>query len=221
MKAARLYPALGASLLTAVVVVACGNVYADPVEAPYSFGSGFGVDAAPITLPKDPPVPCPNVVRENAPCSVVGLACEFGTSSDPACNSLFTCARDPSAGAYWTETRPAHCDGTCPAPEQIVDGAPCTLASRPDSGISDDALELQCSTATRLCACTTGPDGAHAHERRWVCIDTGDGCPTSRPNIGHACLGDRSCNYGGCDFKRGQAMKCEEDVWQVETKSCP
>lgn len=207
------------AILGAIAIVACGNVYADPIEVPYTFGSSSSSSGT-IPVTKNVPVACPVAITENGPCDVVGTACEFGESSDPDCNTTFTCTRDPKYGLYWTETRSPHCAGKCPDPAQIVDGAPCTIPDRPDGGLAEESRELQCEGPTSLCACTTGPDGAHVHERRWVCVPTADGCPIGRPNLGRACLGEHVCDYGSCEFKRGTGMICDQGVWQVEAQSC-
>lgn len=217
----RMLGGLAAATFTGGVLIACGNVYADPIEAPYSFGATSSFDAGSIPPKKNVPVVCPETVRENSRCSNVGTACEVGTSSDPDCNSTYICTRDPDYGLYWAESKPPSCAGVCPAPAQIVDGAPCSIPSSPDSGVPDENLELQCPSLDTLCACTTGPDSAHRHERRWVCVKTGEGCPASRPNAGRACLGDRTCDYGTCEFKRGTGMICDQGVWQVEATPCP
>lgn len=205
--------------LAAGVLAACSNVYADPVEAPYSFGGLSTSTSGVIPVTKNVPIPCPTSIHENGPCDEIDSVCEFGQSSDPDCNATYVCTRS-SYGAYWAESKAPRCAGKCPDPSQIADGAPCTLPNRPDSGVSDESLELQCEGPNTLCACTTGPDGAHLHERRWVCVQPSEGCPVGRPNIGRPCLGDRICDYGSCAFKRGTGMICDQGVWQVEATSC-
>jgi hypothetical protein len=88
-----------------------------------------------------------------------------------------------------------------------------------DAGAGDEA-ELICSTPQGTCACTTGPDGAHAHPRRWVCRAPGEGCPMQRPKLGQVCVGERACDYGACDFKRGSRMICQDETWQIEAAPC-
>jgi hypothetical protein len=199
--------------------IACNNVYADPIEAPYGFGFASSSSGS-IPPTKIAPTPCPGSVHDNGPCEVVGSACEYGDSSDLDCNTTYQCTRDPTYGPYWAEVKSPHCAGKCPDPAQIADGAPCTIPNPPDSGISNESLELQCPGPDTLCACTTGPDGAHLHERKWVCVKAGEGCPLERPNAGTQCLGDRSCDYGSCEFKRGTGMVCDQGVWEVEARPC-
>lgn len=199
-----------------VALFACDKVYADPITTPFTASTSF-FDSG-LTSTRLPPTPCPRNVAENAPCSKVSAVCEAGESPDPKCNSTFVCVQD-NYDKYWTEQTPPSCLSTCPAPSAIQDGAPCEI---PDAGSND--AELQCPGVASVCACTTGPDGAHSHPRRWVCVrpqDKDNGCiPDKRPLLGQPCVGDHVCNYGACDFKRGTQMICEDDVWQIEVAQC-
>jgi hypothetical protein len=209
---------LGGSVLASAFIVACDQVYADPVVQP--FGSTFGTaDAsAGLTSPRTKPIACPRTARENGPCTVVGTTCEYGESADPSCNALFRCT--PSEfGPSWEEARQGEDCPVCPGPDagEIVEGTPCSV---PKDGGEAPEDELQCATATAICACTTGRDGAHAHSRKWVCKKFEDLCPSKRPLLGQACSGDKVCDYGSCLFKRGSRMLCEDGVWQTEFASC-
>jgi hypothetical protein len=157
--------------------------------------------------------------------------CEFarksGASPDPNCNRMFLCAFDPDNGSYWTERPGERCFSPCPDAAAIVEGAACDVGdagAAPDGGSppkDEDEAELMCNTPLGTCACTTGPDGAHSHPRTWVCRKPDDGCPATRPLLGAPCVGLHSCDYGGCDFKRGQRMICDNNFWQVDTSTCP
>jgi hypothetical protein len=190
----------------------CDKVYADPITESVGVRPDAGLTSPPIE-----PVLCPPRAVENSPCSRASTVCEYGQSPDPSCNTVFVCAVDPSYGTYWTEQRRGSCSATCPEADAIVDGAPCDLG---DAGSVDDA-ELQCATPRGNCACTTGPDGEHAHPRRWVCTKPADGCPDARPLLGQPCVGDHECDYGACAAKRGTLMICASGVWQIEAASCP
>ena len=212
MKSAAAWSLLTASVLGGLLF-ACDEVYADPVTtAP--FVNPFP-DAG-LTTTRNPPAPCPQAAQENSPCSQIGAVCEYGTSPDQKCNTLFVCASDARYGSYWTEQTPPKCTGVCPDTSQIVEGAPCDLG---DAGSGPEA-ELHCTTPAGSCACTTGRAGAHAHPRMWVCKRVEGDCPPKRPLLGSACSGARVCDYGACEFKRGSRMLCEDDVWQTEIAQC-
>lgn len=207
------------ALLAGGAVVACSQVYADPVTSTVV----IGLDAGTFTTPRTPPVPCPRLPSENSPCARVGTVCEYGSSPDPRCNANVVCAAS-SLGQSWTERSEGACAARCPAdPATIVDGAPCDLAALagPDAGPISSDDELACATPVGVCACTTGRDGANEHPRRWACARVPPGCPIARPLLGQPCLGSRACDYGACSWKRGMRMICEDDVWQVESASCP
>jgi hypothetical protein len=214
MKSAALRMLLTTTMLGGALF-ACDEVYADPVTVPRpSFGS---VPDSGLTSTRKPPAACPRNPRENGPCNAPESVCEVGTSLDPKCNATFVCtADDLTLQSYWTERSPSSCTGVCPAPSQIVDGAPCETG---DAG-EGAAAELHCATPIGNCACTTGRDGAHAHERKWVCTKPEVGCPETRPLHGQPCSGERACDYGSCTSKRGSRMICEDDVWQVEVGPC-
>ncbi len=205
------------SILTALALagVACTDLQANPITAPYTsaFSGGRGVDAG-LTSKRNPPIACPHTIDENSPCPQVGGVCEFGTSADSQCNTVYVCAADPQYGDYWTEQSRGTCGAVCPASSAIVEGAPCDLG---DAGSQD---ELLCTTPQGTCGCTTGPDGAHAHARMWVCTKPADGCPDQRPLLGQPCVGDIACDYGSCVFKDGWRMICEDEVWQTEEGQC-
>lgn len=217
MKLARtiLVTVLTASTLT--MLIACEEIDADPITIPYSASSsGFVVDSG-LTSTRVTPIQCPTHIRENSSCPQAQARCELGSNADPQCNTLYECASDLSYGNYWTIETPPSCAGTCPAdPSQMAEGTPCDI---PDAGAPED--ELHCPTAQGICICTTGRDGAHAHDRVWVCKKTDDGCPSTRPLFGQPCIGHAECDYGSCISKRGERMICADDVWQTEVGSCP
>ncbi|MBX3207477.1 MAG: hypothetical protein KF764_20685 [Labilithrix sp.] len=197
------------------LLFACDEVYADPVTAPFTSPFGGAPDSG-LTTTRTPPVACSYAPQENSPCYQRNSVCEYGSSPDSRCNTLFVCANDSQYGTYWTEQAPPSCVAECPAASDIVDGAPCDLG---DAGTGPEA-ELHCSTSVGTCVCTTGRDGANAHARKWVCTVPADGCPANRPLLGQPCSGTRSCDYGSCTSKRGMRMLCEDDVWQTEIAEC-
>jgi hypothetical protein len=173
-------------------------------KAPATISPDAGLTTADVA-----PAVCPEKAAENGPCLHPAVVCEYGKSPDPACNTLYACTTDPAYGMYWTEQQRGHCPA---CPDAIVDGAACDLAD-----------ELACTTAAGTCACTVGPDGAHAHPRRWVCVPAPSGCPAARPLLGQPCaLGaDVRCDYGACAFARGTQMRCDRGVWILDEATCP
>lgn len=216
----RSYLAAPILFMPVLACIACDKLYADPVVK----ASATSPTSTPTYYtPKTPPVPCPRTATnaaENSPCERANATCEFGTSPDQQCNAVFVCNSDQSYGLYWTEqTAPHDCPYVCPAAEQIVDGQPCTLDD-PTGGTPSEDDEVVCTTSHGTCACTTGPDAAHKHARVWVCAAPAQGCPLARPLLNQICLGEQSCDYGACSFKRGLKMTCKDDVWQIEAPTC-
>ena len=197
------------------LLFACDEVDADPIVLSSS-SRGSGIPDSGLTSSRLIPLQCSSSpVRVNSPCSQEQARCEYGVSPDPKCNTLYVCATDNTYGAFWDVETPASCGAECPAPSQIVDGAPCAID---DAGPED---ELHCTTPQGACICTTGHDGAHAHARTWVCMKLDDGCPNQRPLFGQPCVGHAECDYGSCVSKRGERMICADDVWQTELGQCP
>jgi hypothetical protein len=208
------------ALAAAAVAVACGDLYADPIVEEIVEPAAF--DAATLD-PQNVEQPCPaSRPSENAPCSPLGMTCEYGTSPDMRCNAILSCA--PYFGVASWEGRSREVCSRKACPDRSVaelDGTPCTLPEGdPDAGPPRDADELVCSVEGGTCACTTGRDGAHAHERRWSCVKPSGDCPVHRPLAGQACGAPRWCDYGSCAFKRGLRMECAGGVWLTGGASC-
>ncbi len=202
------------------LAVACGDIYADPagdiqpVPRPIFDGGVF---------PSDVPTSCPaKRPTENSPCTHPGSSCEYGSSPDIACNATLGCIGDSLSGqAFWDRRTTGACPiDQCPGEDAgSIDGKPCNVPFS-DAGPPGFADELLCQTLDGLCACTTGRDGAHAHERRWVCVKPILQCPTDRPLAGHPCPGNLWCDYGSCKFKHGVLMQCRDGVWLTGGATC-
>jgi hypothetical protein len=213
-----------ASIATAAVIVAvlagCGDIYADPEDP--AIPPSSQEDAA-VSPPPEAPVECPpDRPRENGPCFAIGSTCEYGRSADELCNTVLSCRGSPNDG-YWEANTNDQCHArACPAAAEIatLDGKPCSLGE-PDGGPVTDADEAICNVTDGVCACTTGPNGASAHPRRWTCVRPISMCPTSRPLAGHPCSGGLYCDYGTCEFKRGPLMECKNGTWLLGGKTCP
>lgn len=215
---------LGPLALTAMTLAsACGDVYADPdgdpPDAPVVVVDA-GTGAVSIN---DPLVSCPaDRPRENSACPAPGSVCEYGTSADRQCNAVLSCIGAMSAARAWTARPNEACfSSICPIATDIaaIDGKPCTLDT--DGGPVTDNDEAVCSMTDGVCACSTGPDGATKHERRWVCVRPEPVCPTNRPRLGASCMGNLWCDYGSCAFKRGLLMECSNGgVWVAGGAPC-
>ena len=207
-------------LVGATALAACGDTYVD-LSAPISSDSApVGIDAGVgVGTVGGVRAPCPaDRPRENSAC-VVGDVCEYGRSADMTCNTTMICASVGTTGA-WEARLPEGCHDVCPANADVasLDGKPCALDA--DGSAVTDADEAVCNTSDGICACTTGPDRASAHPRRWVCVRPNSVCPRQRPPIGQRCDGALWCNYGSCAFKRGMVVECKDGVWVQGGATC-
>lgn len=211
-------------LTACVVLAACGDIYADPIEeSPTSPRFGIEPPPAPSVDPttNGPSLPCPDTPIEGAACGVSGLTCEYGASPDPMCNTTVSCIALTNRSGTWT-ARPSKLCPTYDCPRGSIgnlDGTPCDLP-RSDAGGPSDADELACPMDDGICACTTGRDAAHAHPRRWVCVLPRPTCPVVRPLTGQSCVSTRVCDYGSCVLKHGVQMSCNGTVWTSGGAAC-
>ncbi len=219
--------------LTWVVVVAGCDVYADPVDNGAAFGNvPSPVSSGRLSAPNggaSTQVLCPPArPLDNAQCERAGSVCEYGETPDVTCNPRIECVADttmttnggsPLAPAWITDPTIGGCIvHTCPGTfAEITTGGSCSSGA--DAG---DAAEYLCGYPEGLCGCSTGPDGAHAHARRWDCAQRPHLlCPAERPHIGQACASDGvTCDYGSCIFKHGTAVHCDSKTWQATEVPC-
>jgi hypothetical protein len=199
--------------LVALALVACSDVVIDTTD-----GNGASTASASVpgedTIPRDAIVSCGARPDEDSPCRNVGASCEYGESPDPECNTTLVCEGAANSVAAWTP-RAAHTCNLHECPKGNIaslDGQPCNVPSV-DGGSPTPDAELQCTMTDGICACTTGPDGSHAHDRKWVCTSPTPDCPYQRPLAGQPCSPARLCDYGSCLFKRGLRMQCQSGVW--------
>lgn len=216
--------------LALLVAAGCGDLYSDPTasgdtsEQQAPGGVSVARDAS-ATVPRDFITGCATTARvEGAACTgtALGTVCEYGSSPDMRCNTTLACTSNhPSLPPSWL-ARPST---LCPTYQcasgaaATIDATPCALPTN-DGGPPTDADELVCPMDDAVCACTTGLDAAHAHERRWVCAKPAFDCPTARPLAGQSCSTPRVCDYGSCAFKRGLRMECASGVWLTGGSSC-
>ncbi len=222
-----------AAFMWTLIVAGC-DVYADPVDNGTSSGnvptpssSAFapapnGDVSNPVSCPTKRPV-------DNTQCKVPGSVCEYGDTPDITCNPRVECVdSDTSMTTNGGQRRPPAWSTdpaiggcivhTCPDTfASITAGTSCDSAA--DAG---NAAEYLCAYPEGLCGCSTGPDGSHAHARRWDCAPAPhSSCPAGRPHIGEACTGTGlTCDYGSCIFKHGTAVHCDGNTWQATEVPC-
>lgn len=219
---------LGTCALVVLAAWEDGAAKAKVVRAPKATGAALPAAATTATSKATPPPArddfrCPSTApNPKSDCDSTNAVCEFGASAMPECNSVMDCQTDGTFSAWRARPMPACETRTCPSPEALatLDGLPCDLGS-PDGGTSASD-ELLCQGLEGVCACTTGRDAAHAHDRRWVCTRAIAPCPSRRPNIGQPCTTAMLCDYGGCTSKRGLRMSCTEGKWlTAPVAECP
>lgn len=211
-----------------VLAAGCGDLYSDPADpsSPETTLPSFppsAVDAA-ATVPRDFIPGCTTKAPvASSSCGPIGSVCEYGNSPDMQCNVTFACVDDLVTGAAWVSRPSVLCPSyECPKSSTVasLEGTPCGLPTS-EGGAPADVDELICPMTDGVCACTTGPDAAHAHARRWACTRPSSGCPTARPLVGSSCTTPRTCDYGGCAFKRGLTMVCSSSlVWTGGSATC-
>ena len=175
------------------------------------FGQGVWVDQ-PIHC--DCPATLPDAF---APCTRVGLSCEFGSSHIAECDTTATCMGAGSTGGWMVNPgadggppcAPAP-PSQCPAPGEPLEGLPCTMPSR------------DCDYADKRCECVTGPGAEPAST--WRCADpslAGTGCGP-RPRLGTPCPQEgQRCDYGMCSISGGNTEACSGGVWNTAIAQCP
>jgi hypothetical protein len=152
---------------------------------------------------------CPSMhpsVKE--PCAPRLLACEYGLSNNPKCNTFYACgdkgwevASTPSS----TDCPPtALCDGT----SYGDDTGPCLTKN------------LQCvypGASGGVCVCNTNM-GSEVLD--WSCQPATTNCPSPRPLLGTSCeKGSADCDYEPC--VGGVLIACVNGYWVSEPATCP
>jgi hypothetical protein len=214
-----------ATTFTVVLASACGDLYVDPesVEAFAPPAPDIVSDASVSAIVPEEPMPeCPQTrPRENSACARTGATCEYGDSADRECNDVLACEGNSSEPSWNARPNDTCFSNVCPLAGAVasLEGTPCSLDA--DGGPVSDNDEAVCNMTDGICACTTGPDGASKHARRWVCVRALSLCPPNRPLLGAACTGSLWCDYGSCAFKRGVSMECKNGLWLTGGAPCP
>ena len=229
--------ALG-GLVTAIV--ACSSAAPNVGFAEASGGTAFaGPDIAtpPSGAKVSPLGTCPvNSPSQDQSCGPNQGSCEYGSSDDPACNTVARC--DQSTGT-WNVDQGTHCPSSCP--QHFDEHAP---------GASCGGTAL-CTYLEATCGCAGAIDGAwttitggsnnvpdgggdggdeagtdggagQAAIGQWQCVRPGYGCPARRPLEGTPCTTAKDCDYGTCVFGVPLSLTCINGVWtDVLVGSCP
>jgi hypothetical protein len=168
--------------------------------------AGLG-DASP------PAAGCPaSAPSQGNACSTNGLFCEYGTSTNPYCNSLWQCT-----GSTWQD---ASSSGTCPPPDAACPASYAAASANLACSVADE-MQL-CEYPQGTCICSTYSGGLpHAGGPDWDCTPTTTGCPAAVPELGSPCPNDTpaDCDYGQCSG--GVGMTCVDGYWSIAMVACP
>jgi len=130
--------------------------------------------------------------------------CEYGSSPDPYCNSLWQCDR----GSWKKDTDV----GTCPPP-----GGTCPSSFGSHAHCSD--LGTVCPFPDGTCVCSNGPGPVEVGGPSWSCVPISKGCSVTRPKLGSPCSDPgRTCDYGAC--LDGIELQCIDGFWGLEMVVC-
>jgi hypothetical protein len=166
-----------------------------------------------------PPPRCPATApMENSPCTIQGLSCSWGDSTEWRNRSWFECISgrwnqfSPGRG----ESQPAMCPATTP------NGATCPEAVE---------FSIVCSYPEGvLCVCYPcdgrSPGIACDDEGRspWTCSGppTDLDCPLLAPNLGDGCnFPNKECKYGDWCRGGGVTLFCFGGEWELAVPPCP
>jgi hypothetical protein len=198
---------------------------AAPHDATVDAGNGDTTDAtddsttaADVTEePRPTPPYCPSAPPTvGVLCPHTGADCEYGTSNDRLCNTIYSCT-----SGRWVKSYDAiYCnfngtnDPACPATyaEGLTNG-PCAITS------ACEFPEGRCACVHR-CGGLRNPDGGSL----WVCGRASQGCPVIRGTneLGTPCATPGLvCDYDGCCNSTSQTCG-EAGVWEdLTSPPCP
>jgi hypothetical protein len=160
---------------------------------------------------------CPADVPEGGtPCTLVNLRCEYGTSTQPACNTIAYCELSP---LRFTLTGP---DPRCPLPAP-TNPAPCPATYGAIAGgtsCAGSGLSIGNACAYPDGACTCGQLGSNLGPPHWACTPQPSACPATPPRFGSPCSSDGlRCDYHACD-PAGALAFCANGVWNGGAGGC-
>jgi hypothetical protein len=154
-------------------------------------------------------MPCPgSPPPQGGACAPAGIECEYGTSNDPNCNTLFVC----TAGT-WQDMSSS---GICLPPDAGA-ACPATYAAVPVGKVCSPNT-LECAYPQGTCLCSNSTGGPVMINSEWSCIAATPSCPSPRPRLGSPCSGDAMCDYGACSG--GAALQCVGGYWAQQMVAC-
>jgi hypothetical protein len=161
-------------------------------------------------------MPCPEGLPPAGALCIEGVACEYGSDPDVACDAVARCS-----GGQWS-VRAATGTWCSTALDQAC---PTSYASLLQERTACAPVGTSCTYPEARCACAThcGMIGAAGGGAFWCCPDGPSGlsgCPMPRPRIGSACTSNGAvCDYGGCSGN--VTLKCTDATWQPTSIACP
>ena len=158
-----------------------------------------------------PGAQCPGTPPpQGGACTSSGLECEYGTSNDPNCNTLFAC----SAAGTWQDMSSS---GICLPPDAGA-ACPATYAAVPVGKVCSPNT-LECAYTQGTCLCTNSMGGPVMINSQWDCIAATPTCPSPRPRLGSPCTEpSQMCDYGAC--AGGVSLICMNGYWSQQQVAC-
>jgi|HubBroStandDraft_1064217.scaffolds.fasta_scaffold37486_3 hypothetical protein len=191
------------------MTVGCGG------KAEYASGrsgdEGGPVDRS-VEAGADSPSPwspvCPEAAQvEFSPCSVEGIACEYG------CNNVLMCG-----GGIWGGAPIQGVDSVC-VTSPNASSCPVSLSGVAPGATCSNAGDT-CFFADGICQCNAPqappPPSSPAAANTWFCGPQ-NACPMPRPRIGSACsTPSLRCDYTLC----GASQVCMGGLWTPTSGQC-
>ncbi len=152
-----------------------------------------------------------------AACGPQGLACEYGTATVAACDTVAICN-----GGRWEVSPPNPGGLSCMAGSAAQ--CPSSFATVP-VGQSCTPLGLCCDYPQGRCACDVRggvPVADASAAATWICPSPDPGCPLPRVRLGAPCAHEGlECDYGTCAIPGATAQTCSGGLWVATPAACP
>jgi hypothetical protein len=159
---------------------------------------------------------CPSSAPDGGQACTSQVSCEYGTSNDPLCNTLYGCN-----GQVWSEL---YSGLVCDYTGTNDPSCPATYAQATGVCVNSNIV---CEYPEGRCECVAGcggpppPPDAGDH---WICTKASTGCPDPRgaAKIGAVCnTPGQQCTYGACCS--GATQTCTGGIWtgNIMAGGCP